>query len=262
MGQIITDYTNYSSCTNNNIGYIKKNIFSSSSKDNQIQNANQKLSAFKSEVFKKTPESVLCGNSEINQFPKVPEYIKNNGDLYLGWLGDISHDPKYSKEVRDAALNKFNDLAKKNIQAENSIIGSANEQIKEAKKGQRNTIIGCTAATGAVIGLYLAQPVIASLGPLAGKTTRIAEKGNKVQNKWEFGKHKSTTKWNNQMKKRGWTPEQIDKAIKDGKKLPAENKVNKGNPATKYIHPETGKPVVRDNVTKEILQIGEKWFEY
>ena len=62
MGQIITDYTNYSGYTNNSIGYIKKNIFSSSSKDNQIQNANQKLSAFKSEVFKKTPESILCDN--------------------------------------------------------------------------------------------------------------------------------------------------------------------------------------------------------
>jgi len=172
--QMITDYTNYSSYTNNNIGYIKKSSFASSSKEAQVQKANQKLSAFKTEVFKKTPESILCSNSEINQFPKVPENIKNNPDLYLGWLGNISHDPKYSKEVRDTALNKFNDLAKKNIQAENSIIGSANEQIKEAEKGRKNTIIGCTTAIATVIGLYAAAPAIASLGPFLSAAAKEA----------------------------------------------------------------------------------------
>jgi hypothetical protein len=171
---MITDYTNYSGYTNNNLGYIKKNSSFSSSKENPFKKANEELLALKNKAFKKTSESVLCNNSEINQFPKVPEYIKNNRDLYLGWLGDISHDPKYSKEVRDTALNKFNDLAKKNTQAENSIINSANDWINAANEGERNTIVGCTTAIATVIGLYAAAPAIASLGPFLSAAAKEA----------------------------------------------------------------------------------------
>ena len=40
------------------------------------------------------------------------------------------------------------------------------------------------------------------------------------------------------------------------------NLVNKGNSATRYVHPQTGRSVVQDNVTKEIIHFGGNGFKY
>lgn len=80
--------------------------------------------------------------------------------------------------------------------------------------------------------------------------------------KWNLGEHKSARKFQNQMQKRGWTPEQIDEAMSGGKKFPAQNNVNPGNTATRYVHPETGRSVVVDDVTKEVLHVGGDGFKY
>ena len=55
------------------------------------------------------------------------------------------------------------------------------------------------------------------------------------------------------MEQREWTPDKISTTIAKGKKSPAPNKVNKENTATRYEH--DGKFVVRDDKTKEILQV-------
>ncbi|MDH5722994.1 MAG: peptidoglycan-binding protein [Alphaproteobacteria bacterium] len=70
---------------------------------------------------------------------------------------------------------------------------------------------------------------------------------------WTLGKHKSPTRWGNQLKNRDWTPEQITKTIKNGKRHKAPNKVNPENTATRYEY--RGRFVVQDDQTKEILQI-------
>ncbi len=80
--------------------------------------------------------------------------------------------------------------------------------------------------------------------------------------KWTLGKHKSAQKWANQMAKRGWTPQQIDQAVKHGQRFPAVNDINPDNPATRYVNPTTGRSVVMDNVTHEILQVGRDDFNY
>lgn len=71
--------------------------------------------------------------------------------------------------------------------------------------------------------------------------------------KWTFGKHKSKIKWENRMVKGGWTKREVTNTIIYGKKYKAENKVNKENTATRYER--NGKFVVRDDKTKEILQV-------
>jgi hypothetical protein len=43
------------------------------------------------------------------------------------------------------------------------------------------------------------------------------------------------------MKSRGWTPKEIDEAVKSGNRIDAQNKAN-GNPATRYVNPTTGNP--------------------
>jgi hypothetical protein len=79
---------------------------------------------------------------------------------------------------------------------------------------------------------------------------------------WALGKNHSAIKWANQMKSRGWTPEKISEALKSRKTFPAPNKINPANPATRYVHPETGQSIIRDDVTGEIFHIGGPGFGY
>lgn len=44
--------------------------------------------------------------------------------------------------------------------------------------------------------------------------------------------------------------------------MPSYAAVNKGNAATRYLHPETGRSVVIDDVTKEVIHVGAEGFKY
>ncbi len=61
-----------------------------------------------------------------------------------------------------------------------------------------------------------------------------------------------------QMKARGWTEQMILEALK-AKGIPA---AGKDGPATRYVHPATGKSVVVDDVTGEIFHVGGEGFLY
>ena len=63
------------------------------------------------------------------------------------------------------------------------------------------------------------------------------------------------------MKKRGWTGQEINDAIEKGEQTPSKNLRN-GNSATVYTNRQTGKPVVVDDVTGEVIQVGERGFTY
>ncbi|MFZ8477390.1 hypothetical protein ACO1MN_14085, partial [Staphylococcus aureus] len=58
---------------------------------------------------------------------------------------------------------------------------------------------------------------------------------------------------------RGWTPADITRALAEGMEFPAPNLVNPGNQAIRYeLSPS--RFVVRDEVTKDILQISRDDF--
>lgn len=100
---------------------------------------------------------------------------------------------------------------------------------------------------------YLRAPrIIASM-------LRYVRLGRNIE--WGLGQFKSPKRWANQMESRGWTAEEITHTIKTGKKFPAPNNVNQGNTATRYENSETGKYLVMDDVTNEILQLGSKDFD-
>jgi hypothetical protein len=80
--------------------------------------------------------------------------------------------------------------------------------------------------------------------------------------KWKFGHNKDAAKWARQMKQRGWTEAQIDEAIEHGTQYPAQNNVNPGNAAIRYVNPQTGLSVVVDNVTNEVIHVGGAGFLY
>jgi RHS repeat-associated protein len=80
--------------------------------------------------------------------------------------------------------------------------------------------------------------------------------------KWKFGSNKSEQQWRSQLARRGWTPEQIDEAIANGQKFPAQNNINPSNGATRFVDPTTGRSVVLDNVTNEVIHVGGDGFRY
>ncbi len=83
-----------------------------------------------------------------------------------------------------------------------------------------------------------------------------------AQRNWRLGGNKTAQKWANQMRQRGWTPEQIDEALSHGRSCPATNNVNPTNPAIRYINPTTGQSVVIDAQTGEIIHVGGPGFIY
>jgi hypothetical protein len=105
---------------------------------------------------------------------------------------------------------------------------------------------------------------MAAGGPVSkflGKVGRYIGFAGK-ESKWVFGAGKSEAKWAAQMERRGWNPGQITEAVGDGARFPAENLINKGNSATRYVHPGTGRSVVLDDVTREVIHVGGEGFKY
>ncbi|WP_230531011.1 RHS repeat-associated core domain-containing protein [Microvirga roseola] len=84
----------------------------------------------------------------------------------------------------------------------------------------------------------------------------------KTETEWSLGKNHTEKQWSNRMNARGWTNEQITEAIRDGRQYSAPNNINPNNPATRYEHPVSGKSIVRDEVTKEIIHVGGQGFRY
>lgn len=79
---------------------------------------------------------------------------------------------------------------------------------------------------------------------------------------WTLGEGKSAAKWTGQMERRGWTSAQIDEAVSGGEKFSAPNNLNPANGATRYVHPETGRSVVVDNKTGQVIHVGGEGFRY
>ncbi len=104
--------------------------------------------------------------------------------------------------------------------------------------------------------------IVAGLIPGGKAILRVGKLGASSATKWTLGAFKSEAKWSRQLEKRGWTKDQITEATSKGERFPAENLVNKGNPATRYVHPETGQSVVVDDVTKEVIHVGGPGFKY
>ena len=77
-----------------------------------------------------------------------------------------------------------------------------------------------------------------------------------------FAGRKSAQKWLNQMNDRGWTPEQIEEALNSGQRIPESQRVDPSHAASRYIHPRTGRSVTIDDVTGQVIQLGEDGFDY
>ena len=79
---------------------------------------------------------------------------------------------------------------------------------------------------------------------------------------WKLGGNHTAQQWQERMRKRGWTADQITEALQHGKKFPAVNRVNQANAATRHVHRTTGRSVVIDDVTREVIHVGGDGFAY
>lgn len=64
-----------------------------------------------------------------------------------------------------------------------------------------------------------------------------------------------------QMAARGWTPGQIEEAVRQGRRHQTVNRET-GGPATRYVHPRTGRSVVIDDVSGDVIHVGGDGFLY
>ena len=79
---------------------------------------------------------------------------------------------------------------------------------------------------------------------------------------WKLGAHHSAEQWQRKMRQRGWTADQIDEAIRRGERFPAANRINPAHGATRYVHPTTGRSIVLDDATGEVIHVGGDGFVY
>ncbi|MFN3838344.1 MAG: colicin E5-related ribonuclease [Brevundimonas sp.] len=72
---------------------------------------------------------------------------------------------------------------------------------------------------------------------------------------------KRPEKLRRQMVGRGWTDDQIAEAVSKGVRVSTANRET-DRPATRYIHPVTGRSVVIEDESGEIIHVGGDGFIY
>ncbi|QYF86649.1 colicin E5-related ribonuclease [Brevundimonas sp. PAMC22021] len=72
---------------------------------------------------------------------------------------------------------------------------------------------------------------------------------------------KSSEKLARQMAARGWTMAQVEEAVERGLRHAAVRRET-NSPATRYVHPQTGRSVVIDDRSGEIIHVGGDGFIY
>ena len=79
---------------------------------------------------------------------------------------------------------------------------------------------------------------------------------------WRLGDNHSVAQWQSKMQKRGWTADQTTEAVVAGQRFGAVNNIRPLNGATRYVHPTTGRSVVLDDITGEVIHVGGDGFVY
>ena len=188
-------------------------------------------------------------NPYTGKVERVAEYIHQtlpDGTEIMPWLGEpITVPSKYSGKPITIGQYWFN--------------GANRWKAHTLYDDIRVDLIQLTTVEVALSGAIMGSAIDKAMTPVpkAYKTPL------KIRTRaWKPGGHKSLQKFQSQMQKRGWTPKQIDEAMAGKQRLPATNKVNPGNTATRYVHPTTGRSVVVDDATGEVLHVGGDGFKY
>ena len=136
----------------------------------------------------------------------------------------------------------------------------AKSQAETTPEVNKQLLEGAGTLIGAGAGLSGARAIAVTIKTLingngTGALTNVAKD-------WTFGPLKSDAKWAGQMAQRGWTKSQISDAIAHGERFPAKNNLNPSNGATRYVNPTSGRSVVIDNKTGQVIHVGGDGFKY
>jgi RHS repeat-associated protein len=189
----------------------------------------------------------LCGlgvslfETISNSIDSMPDAALHPWRLSQWYL--LIHMPEMAGQLRGAAQQFYADITSPDAERNGGAIGR---------------LVGSIYVIVAAAGIT--QGITEGLTSAPSKPAGLTTAPNKPA--WRLGGHKGATEWQNKMAARGWTPQQIDEAITGGQKFPAANNVNPGNAATRYVHPETGRSVVIDEVTGEVLHVGGDGYKY
>jgi hypothetical protein len=223
-------------------------------------------SAFVSQVNRATSETLRMQATQEGLVPlkawvkgaldHVVQVYMNEPDLEFIWVGDDAVDPLQQAQT----LNILVGAGIKTREEARADLGLAPEGGKaEPAVGKYNHYHDergrFTTADDAVEPGGPRQPKAAPPERIQVASAASAAP-NSTPSGFQYG-----DKIKGQMAVRGWTPEQIDEAVKSGNRVDAINKSN-GNPATRYVNPSTGRSVVIDNLTGEVIQVGEDDFQF
>jgi len=234
---------------------------------------------------------VYVANDPIN-------IIDPDGRYLFGLIGSTSEQRQAARNYAEATNGRVDNLTKKSIHVDYQTVESSQEGntiavtvTDQTQSFRRNGHIetGSEVANGMVDEYYakiesgnyhtdlntgdlvkhpasgkieLSPVNVEDLIGIALIGKALISNATKEGSSWVFGSFKSESKWASQFSKRGWTAEQVTEAVKNGENFKAINMVNKANGATRYVHPATGKSIVIDDVTKELLHVGGEGFKY
>jgi RHS repeat-associated protein/prepilin-type processing-associated H-X9-DG protein len=192
-----------------------------------------------------------CSDQSDAQFDQNRQNASANGERYSN--GNITFaDGSAAGSYKQTDVDLPGDAASN--QAGANMIGNGGMgMIKEFVV--QSTIGAVTEGIGQGIGLGVDAL-------RAAQAAKAAEAAADASRAVKFGAGKSATKWANQLLKRGWTQSEIADAVANGESVPAVNNINPANGATRYISPSSGKSVVVDNVTGEVIHVGGAGFKY
>jgi len=190
-------------------------------------------------------------------FKEVVDSMKERANYLLSGATNLSSMDQLNGQRAQDQVRALNG----DVQGDSRLIGNKGPTRDAVLQGATDAVKTSNNISNAAIAV---NSLLLTVPTSGGKPTVTTNTGTPVNGakQWSFGSHKSAEKWESQMQKRGWTSSQIDEAITQGKSFSATNNVNKGNSATRFVHPTTGRSVVIDDVTKQILQVAGTGFRF
>jgi RHS repeat-associated protein len=178
----------------------------------------------------------------VNTSQKIIDESTVNGTT--NW-DDVRNNAGSDVQIVDA--NKYWNWADAQIDA---LMAASNGAARVSADNRGNFSVSSPMGVGTMMGMMLG-PV--GISQLVGALLPSA-----------FTLNPNWKNWGQYMAKRGWTVEEINQTISTGVRATHTdvNYLNAGNPMSIITNPQTGKSLIIDNVTKEIIMLGQKGFKY
>ncbi|MBM3602245.1 MAG: hypothetical protein FJX22_00470, partial [Alphaproteobacteria bacterium] len=192
---------------------------------------------------------VPAGNPDGGQWTSVEGLFRlfREALAKLGYLDDLNY---VDQEKIRAAMASITEEERSQLFAALRNSGSLQP---DAWENHMQDMLSALLLGGTGRGIQAVRTAIQGL-----RSLRSVDAGrNEIAEQWTLSGSKTKTRWENQLRDRDWTAEQITDTIKNGKEFVAPNKVNPANTATRYHMPGTNRFVVVDDVTKEVLQVSK-----